>query len=124
MTHSEDQNLVEGIAVIGLAGRFPGARHIDEFWQNLSAGRESISTFSDEELLASGIDPSLLADPNYVKARGILGDADLFDAAFFGFSPKVAELMDPQHRLFLECAWAALEDAGYDSEKYAGRIGV
>jgi len=124
MNNSDNQNLVDGIAVIGLAGRFPGARNIDEFWQNLATGRETISLFSDEELLASGVSPALLADPNYVKARGILGDADLFDAAFFGFSPKVAELMDPQHRLFLECAWEALEDAGYDSERYAGRIGV
>src|SRR5689334_15497233 len=124
MNNSDSQNLVDGIAVIGLAGRFPGARNIAEFWQNLVNGRESISLLSDEELLASGVNSALLKDPNYVKARGILGDADLFDAAFFGFSPKVAELMDPQHRIFLECAWEALEDAGYDSDRYTGRIGV
>src|SRR5262245_58859274 len=124
MSDTEAHALTDGIAVIGMAGRFPGARNIDAFWRNLAAGIESISFFTDDELLASGADPALLKDPNYVKARGILGDADLFDAAFFGFSPKVAELMDPQHRLFLECAWEALENAGYNSNTYAGRIGV
>ncbi|HLF24978.1 MAG TPA: SDR family NAD(P)-dependent oxidoreductase [Anaerolineae bacterium] len=124
MSDTEARVLTDGIAVIGLAGRFPDARNVDEFWQNLVAGKESISFFSDEELLASGIDPVLLKDSNYVRARGVLGDADRFDAAFFGLSPKVAELMDPQHRVFLECAWEALEHAGYNSNTYPGRIGV
>src|SRR5947207_772068 len=111
----EDLNdSVEGIAVIGLAGRFPGAKNIAEFWQNLCEGISSIQFLTDEELLEDGVDPALLEMPNYVRARGILGDAEYFDAAFFGHSPKVAELLDPQHRLFLECAWHALEDAGYD----------
>jgi amino acid adenylation domain-containing protein len=101
------------IAIIGLNGRFPGAPDIATFWQNLCAGVESITHFSDQELLAAGISPATLADPNYVKAGGALEGIELFDAAFFGYSPREAEIMDPQQRLFLECAWAALEHAGY-----------
>jgi len=114
----------EGIAIIGMAGRFPGAKSIDEFWQNLWNGVESIAFFSDEELRASGIDPVLLGDPNYVKAYGVLEGVELFDASLFGLRPREAEIMDPQHRLFLECAWEALESAGYDSARYDGAIGV
>ncbi|MEC4891786.1 MAG: SDR family oxidoreductase [Oscillatoria sp. PMC 1051.18] len=117
-------NSVETIAIIGMAGRFPGAKNIDEFWQNLSNGVESISFFSDEELLASGIDPALLNNSNYVRARGVLSDIEMFDASFFNFTPHEAEVTDPQHRLFLEYAWEALESAGYNSETYDGRIGV
>ncbi|MBD2166655.1 SDR family oxidoreductase [Calothrix membranacea FACHB-236] len=112
------------IAIIGLSGRFPGAKNIEEFWQNLQAGVESISFFTDAELIASGINPALVNQPNYVKARGLLTDVELFDAPFFGFNPKEAEITDPQHRLFLECAWSALENAGYNSENYPGAIGV
>ncbi|HEY9629838.1 MAG TPA: SDR family NAD(P)-dependent oxidoreductase [Coleofasciculaceae cyanobacterium] len=112
------------IAIVGISGRFPGAANIDTFWQNLRNGVESVSFFSDEELLASGIDPTALSDPNYVKAKSILSDIDRFDAEFFGFSPKEAERMDPQHRLFLESAWEAIEQAGYNPETYAGAIGV
>ncbi|WP_414582650.1 SDR family NAD(P)-dependent oxidoreductase [Scytonema sp. PCC 10023] len=112
------------IAIIGLAGRFPGAKNIEEFWENLQNGIESISFFSDEELLSSGISSSLLKDPNYVKANAILEDAELFDASFFGFNPREAEITDPQHRIFLECACEALENAGYDSQTYKGAIGV
>ena len=85
---------------------------------------ECISFFSDEELYAAGIDPSLANKPNYIKAKGIIEDIDLFDAPFFGFNAREAEIMDPQHRLFLECAWAALENAGCDPENYEGLIGV
>ncbi|WP_445634031.1 type I polyketide synthase [Nostoc sp. DSM 114161] len=112
------------IAIIGLTGRFPGAKNLDEFWHNLQNGVESISFFSDEELLASGVDSELISNPNYVKANAILEDAELFDAAFFGFNPRDAEMTDPQHRIFLECAWEALENAGYNSETYNGAIGV
>jgi natural product biosynthesis luciferase-like monooxygenase protein len=112
------------IAIIGMTGKFPGAKNVDEFWHNLCAGVQSISFFTDEELLAEGIDPTLVRSPNYVKARGVLEDIEMFDAQFFGFSPREAQLMDPQHRLFLECAWQVLESAGYDSEAYDGRIGV
>jgi acyl transferase domain-containing protein len=112
------------IAIIGMAGRFPGAQTLDEFWHNLVNGVESISTFSDEQVLAAGVDPALVASPYYVKAGGVLKDIELFDAAFFGFYPREAALTDPQQRLFLECAWEALESAGYDPEAYDGPIGV
>ncbi|MGH2507070.1 MAG: type I polyketide synthase, partial [Ktedonobacteraceae bacterium] len=112
------------IAIVALAGRFPGAADIEQFWQNLRAGVESIAQFTMEELQASGVDLELLQDPNYVRARPILEDVEHFDAAFFGYSPREAELLDPQHRLFLECCWEALERAGYDPQRYEGLIGV
>jgi acyl transferase domain-containing protein/acyl carrier protein len=113
-----------GIAVIGMVGRFPGASNTEAFWQNLSSGTESIRPFTEEELAAAGVDPALLADPNYVRAGAALDGVEDFDAAFFGYSPNEAEILDPQQRIFLECAWEALERAGYDSERYSGRVGV
>jgi amino acid adenylation domain-containing protein len=118
------QTAGEPIAIIGMTGRFPGSHDIAAFWRNLRDGVESVTFFSDEELLAIGIDPALISHPNYVKATAVLEDADYFDAAFFGITPREAEIMDPQHRLFLECAWAALEHAGYDPARYQGQIGV
>ncbi|MBD2293365.1 SDR family NAD(P)-dependent oxidoreductase [Anabaena sphaerica FACHB-251] len=115
---------MEGIAIIGISGRFPGAKNITEFWQNLCDGVEAISQFSDEELTAEGVDSSLLDNPNYIKVGSVLEDIDLFDAGFFSFNPKEAEMTDPQHRLFLECAWEALENAGYDVQRCESRIGV
>lgn len=112
------------IAIIGMAGRFPGAKSVDKFWQNLRDGVEAVSILSKEELLAAGVDQDILNAPNYVKAGVILQDIDLFDALFFGISPRDAEIMDPQHRLFLETAWEVLESAGYNSETYTGSIGV
>jgi len=112
------------IAVIGLACRLPGANNPDEFWQNLCDGVESITFLSEQELRASGVALATLSDPHYVKAAAILEGIDLFDAAFFGFTPREAEIMDPQHRVFLECAWEALESAGYATDTYAGRVGV
>ena len=112
------------IAVIGLACRFPGAQNSDQFWANLRDGVESISRFTDEELLASGISPSVLRLPNYVKAGGVLPGIDLFDAGFFGMSRREAEMTDPQQRVFLEVAWEGLENAGYDPQRYDGSIGV
>src|SRR5262245_51375083 len=112
------------IAIIGMSGRFPGASNIDQFWQNLRRGAESISFFTDEELEAADIDVSLIKNPNYVKARGVLEDVDLFDASLMGYSPREAEILNPQHRHFLECAWEALEHAGYDSDAYKRLIGV
>lgn len=112
------------VAVIGMAGRFPGASTIEAFWQNLVKGVESISFFTDEELRKSGIDHQLFSHPGYVRARGILADAEMFDAAFFGFFPKEAEQLDPQHRIFLESAWEALESAGYVPDQYKGLIGA
>jgi acyl transferase domain-containing protein len=112
------------IAVIGMSGRFPGARNIEEFWQNLCDGVESISFFSDQELRDAGVDEKLLSHKDFVKAAGVLPDADLFDAGFFGFSPRDAEVLSPQYRVFLECAWEALENAGYNPRVYEGSIGV
>jgi len=114
------------IAIIGMAGRFPGASTIEQYWQNLRDGVESLTFFSEEELLASGLEPALINNPAYVRARPILKAEEVegFDAAFFGYSPREAELTDPQHRLFLECCWEALEHAGYDAERYPGMIGM
>ncbi|HEX2093651.1 MAG TPA: type I polyketide synthase [Longimicrobiaceae bacterium] len=111
------------IAIIGMAGRFPRARSVEEFWRNLREGRDCISRFSDEELLAAGIPREELEDPRYVRAQGSLEDVELFDAAFFGLAPREAAVLNPQHRFFLECAWEALESAGYDSESFPGRVG-
>jgi acyl transferase domain-containing protein/surfactin synthase thioesterase subunit/acyl carrier protein len=121
MTKSADPS---AIAIIGVACRFPGADDPSAFWTNLCRGVESITFFSDEELLAAGVDPSLLASPSYVKASPVLVDADKFDAAFFGYSPREAAIMDPQQRLFLEVAWEAFEDAGYHPESSGGTVGV
>ncbi|MBA3251778.1 MAG: SDR family NAD(P)-dependent oxidoreductase, partial [Geodermatophilaceae bacterium] len=101
------------IAVVGMAGRFPGAGDVASFWQNLRDGVESISFFSPEELIASGVDPALVQDPAYVPARPVLDDVAGFDAGFFGMSPRMAALTDPQQRLFLEVCWEALEQSGY-----------
>src|SRR5947207_14965908 len=121
MSQPEPQH--EGIAIIGMAGGFPKAGNIDAFWENMRLGRECISVFSEEELESAGIEFPR-RNENLIKARGLLEDADKFDAAFFGITPREAEIMDPQHRLFLESAWAALEDAGYDSEREERLIGV
>jgi acyl transferase domain-containing protein/acyl-CoA synthetase (AMP-forming)/AMP-acid ligase II/acyl carrier protein len=112
------------IAIVGMAGRFPGAASVEELWRNLRDGVESISFFSDQELLDAGVDAAALAAPGYVKARPILGEIAGFDAHFFGFSPREAAFMDPQHRIFMECSWQALEDAGYDARQYGRPIGL
>ena len=105
-----------------MAGRFPGAEDLDAFWQNLRLGVESVSIFSDEELEQR--DPALLKNPNYVKAGAVLSNIEGFDAAFFDISPKEAVTTDPQHRILLECAWEAFENAGYNPEAYGGTVGV
>jgi acyl transferase domain-containing protein len=112
------------IAVIGMAGRFPGAANIEAFWANLAAGVESITLFTDQELEAAGVPAALLQDADYVKAKGHLQDTDMFDGDFFGYPPRQAERMDPQIRLLHECSWAALEEAGYVPDAYPGRVGV
>jgi acyl transferase domain-containing protein/thioesterase domain-containing protein len=122
MTHPADS--LGKIAVVGMAARFPGSRTIEQFWSNLKNGRECISFFTDDELLESGISAELLSRPDYVKAAGVYEGTYLFDASFFGYAPRDAELLDPQHRVFLECAWEALEDAGYDPYACPERIGV
>ncbi|MCM8731667.1 type I polyketide synthase [Hephaestia sp. GCM10023244] len=112
------------IAIVGLACRFAGARDARDYWANLRGGVESIVPLADADLLAAGVDPRLLAQPNYVKAGAPLPDMDCFDASLFGLSPRDAAIMDPQHRHFLQCAWAAFEDAGHDPTAFAGAIGV
>ncbi|WP_299486089.1 type I polyketide synthase [Acaryochloris sp. IP29b_bin.137] len=114
----------EQIAIIGMAGKFPGADNLDEFWELLVQGRSGIRMLSETELLEAGVPESTFTQPNYVPAYASFTDPTQFDAHFFGYSPREAELIDPQHRVFLECAWAALENAGYDSHQYDGTIGV
>ncbi|HKS35992.1 MAG TPA: amino acid adenylation domain-containing protein [Verrucomicrobiae bacterium] len=115
----------ESIAIIGMTGRFPAAKDLDQFWRNLRDGVESVSFFTGEEVESSLFEgPPPRNDPNFVKARAILEDSGLFDASFFNVNPKEAEVMDPQHRVFLECAWEALENAGYNPDAYRGLIGV
>src|SRR5216683_202348 len=114
---------ITDIAIIGMDGRFPGARNIAEFWRNLCDGVEAITRFSADELEVPDRD-ALDHLPNYVKARGVMADVDKFDAAFFGIYPKEAELIDPQQRIFLECCWHAFEDAGYDPLTYEGIAAV
>ncbi|HEX8906885.1 MAG TPA: polyketide synthase, partial [Longimicrobiaceae bacterium] len=112
------------VAIIGMAGRFPGADDLEQFWANLRGGVESISFFGDDELRAAGVSEAELASPDYVKAIGRLRDVEHFDAGFFGYSPREAEVLEPGHRVFLECAWEALEDAGVDPARVPGRVGV
>ena len=112
------------VAIIGMSGRFPGAPTIRQFWQNLRNGVESLESFSDVELLAAGVDASTRALPGWVPRGTVLQDADLFDAGFFGYSPREAQIIDPQQRVFLECAWAALEDAGYAGEPSGATVGI
>ena len=108
MSTTPQTDHAEGIAVIGLAARLPGASDGEQFWNNLHAGVESVRTFTDDELLAAGVSADLLRTPNYVKAGILLDDIELFDARFFGYTPREAELIDPQHRIFLECIFLPL----------------
>ena len=117
-------DIAEGIAIVGMTGRFPGAQSIEQFWHNIRNGVESITFYSDEELQALGIPAAWLASPRFVKASTVIKDLDQFDAAFFGFNPREVEVIDPQQRLFLECCWEVLERAGYDPETYKGLIGL
>ena len=112
------------IAVVGMAGRFPGAANVEELWDNLVAGRESIRFFSQDELAEEGIPMSILQKPDYVPAHGYMEGTKLFDADFFGYTPREAEILDPQQRIFLEESWHALENAGYDPGRFKGEIGV
>src|SRR5207245_605955 len=112
------------VAVIGRSGRFPKSRDLNAWWRNLRDGIEMVSFFSEGELLAQGIEPARVHNPNYVRAKATLDDPEFFAAAFFGFSPREAEITDPQQRIFLECAHEALENAGYSPDGFEGRIGV
>ncbi|HXR78295.1 MAG TPA: SDR family oxidoreductase [Bryobacteraceae bacterium] len=115
---------MEPIAIIGMSGRFPGANDVDQLWTNVAHGVESIAILTQEEMRAAGIPEAISKLPGYVNASPVLDGIDQFDAHFFGFSARDAALTDPQHRLFLETAWQALEDAGYDPGRYEGAIGV
>ena len=121
---TKDGSVTSDIAVVGMAGRFPGALTPDAFWTNLRDGVESVRRLSDNDLHAAGVDPSTRSLPNYVKAAAVLDGIELFDAGFFGFSVRDAAILDPQHRQFLEVAWEALEDAGHVPERFAGSIGM
>lgn len=118
--YSQDTDL----AIVGMTCRFPGANTTDEFWKNLEDGVESIKFFSDDALLEAGVDPLHLQNPDYVKARPVLDHVDAFDADFFGYSPREAETIDPQQRLFLTCAWEVLEAAGYQPDDPGCHVGV
>ena len=120
----EADNELDGIAVIGMSGRFPGADDLATFWSNLREGVESVRRFTEEELLAAGESEEVLRDPSYVRVGAPLTDIDKFDAAFFGMSPRDAAVFDPQHRIFLECAWQAFEDAGYVGANIGGSVSV
>jgi len=124
MRRNDRQRARDDIAIIGMSGRFPGAKNISEFWDNLRNGVESIRSFSRSELEASGVPQSAFDNPGFVPAGSVIEGVDLFDASFFGFSPREAESIDPQQRIFLETAWHALEDAGYYPESFPGLIGV
>jgi phthiocerol/phenolphthiocerol synthesis type-I polyketide synthase E len=112
------------VAIIGMAGRFPRSNNIAEYWKNLEDGVECIKFYDDQELIDAGVNPETLKNPDYVKARGDVDNVDMFDAEFFGINPREAEITDPQHRMLLECAWEAMEQAGYDSSKYDGLVGI
>ncbi|HVK23872.1 MAG TPA: SDR family NAD(P)-dependent oxidoreductase [Actinokineospora sp.] len=113
MDSAEDSAYDSAVALVGMAGRFPGAADVDALWRNLVSGVSGLRAITADELAAAGVDPDTAADPEYVRVGGPVPDLDLFDAATFGLSPSEAETMDPQHRIFLECAWEALEHAGY-----------
>ncbi|WP_329792206.1 type I polyketide synthase [Lentzea sp. DG1S-22] len=119
-----ERDTANDIAIVGMAGNFPGAPDIGRFWADLCAGRDGITRMSPAELLAAGVPQELVDDPAFVAASGLLSDVDRFDAGFFGFSRPDAEVADPQHRLFLECSWHALEDAGIDPSRFDGLVGV
>ncbi len=112
------------VAIVGWHVRFPGANTIDEFWQNLRNGVESITVFTPDELIAAGYDAATVRSKHFVPATPMIEGIENFDASFFGFSPRDAEIIDPQYRIFIEEAWSALEDAGYDAEQFEGAVGV
>ncbi|GCE13512.1 type I polyketide synthase [Tengunoibacter tsumagoiensis] len=123
-TNTEHNASRSDIAIIGMSGRFPDAPDLDQFWQNIRDGIESIRDLTDADLLASGVSPTVFHKANYVRRRAVLDNTDLFAANFFGYTPREAAMTDPQQRFFLECAWHALEDAGYDPERMTGLVGV
>lgn len=124
MDGERDDDALTGIAIVGMSLRAPGAPSAEALWKNVCEGVESITHFSKEELAREGVPAAVLEDPHYVRAKGIIDGPELFDAAFFGMSPREAATTDPQHRLFLECAWEALEHAGYTPDGHDLTVGV
>src|SRR5690606_12426720 len=122
MTTTE-QDGFEAVAIIGMEGRFPGADSVDAYWRNLLEGRETLERF-DDAALDSSVPRHLRDTPEYVPVRGVLRDADRFDAAFFDIPPREAEVLDPQQRVFLEMCWRALEHAGYAPGTHSALAGV
>ena len=124
MNDQQNPEEAASVAIVGMAGRFPGASTVEDFWHNISTGTESITRFTDSELRAAGVSETDLADPRYVKAGAVLDGIEMFDAGFFGLTPRDAQIIDPQQRIFLETAWTALEAAGCDPARMDGTIGV
>lgn len=123
MSNSESRSALEGVAIVGMSGRFPGAPNLTRFWENIVAGKDTIRHFSRAELQGRN-SAAIEFGSDFVAAHGVLEDAAMFDADFFGIPPREAKYLDPQHRVFLEVCWNALEDAGYDPWRYPGQIGV
>jgi acyl transferase domain-containing protein/thioesterase domain-containing protein len=119
-----EHNSSEGVAIVGLAGRFPHAANVGQFWNNLASGTECFTEFTVEQLIAEGVPPDVAARPDYVRRGPVIEDPAGFDARLFGYSPKEAELIDPQQRILLECAWEALEHAGHDPYRFPGLVGI
>lgn len=124
MVDRAPQYPAHAVAIVGLAGRFPDAKNLDDFWRNVWMGAESLETFSDAELDAAGVASALRFNPHFVRKGTVLEEAEFFDAAFFDLSPREAQILDPQHRIFLECAWEALEHAGYAPGALQKTVGV
>ena len=117
MDEHNQTSATDGIAIVGMSGRFPGAKDLDQFWHNLVNGVDSVARLHEEDLEYSVATKDAIAQgQKFIRARGVIEGADLFDAEFFGMYPREAQLIDPQHRLFLECAWEALESAGHAPE--------
>jgi len=123
-TDMTETSYESAVAIIGMSGRFPGAGGVDELWRNLADGRHGLREVTADELARAGISPALIANPSYVRTAAALDGIELFDAGLFGFSRREAESTEPQHRLFLECSWEALEAAGYAPSRAPGRVGV
>ena len=112
------------VAIVGLSCRFPGAANLEQFWRNLMDGVDVLQAFSDDDLAEAGVPEALRKNPAYVRAGTVLEGVELFDAGFFGISPREAQVLDPQQRMFLECAWEALEHAGYIRDPQDRTVGV